>query len=111
MIKKSTCVVVLVYGVLLLALGGYGYCRSGSAISLIMGSGFGVLLMVSSAFMFAKKTWAGAAATALTFIVTATFAVRYAITSKTNPALLAVLSGGVLLFLLARIANRKRGDR
>ena len=107
MVKKSTCIVVLFYGLLLMILGGLAYWRAGSQISLIMGSGFGFLLVLSSIFMFRGKTWASAAATIFTLIITAVSAARYTLTSKTLPAILAVLSGGMLLFLLARIAKWK----
>lgn len=107
MLKKTTCMIVLIYGMLLMVLGGLGYWYGGSLVSLFMGAGFGFLLGISAIFMFAGKSWAASAATIFTLILTATFAARYTLTSKTVPAILAVLSGGVLLFLLARIAKWK----
>ena len=67
MVKKSTQIAVLTYGILLVALGILGYVKAGSAMSLYAGS-----------------------------------------TSKTLPALLAVLSGGMLLYLLAALTKWRR---
>ena len=108
MLKKTTCWAVLIYGAVMLILGILGYWQ-GSLVSLIAGAGFGILLIISSRVMFLHKPAGIYAATAFTLILTATFAVRYTITQKPIPAILAVLSGGMLLFLLAQIAKWKKG--
>ena len=107
MIEKSTCWTVLVYGVIMIILGVLGYL-SGSTISLIAGAGSGVLVIISSAFMFSHKRWGAYVAAGLTLMLTLTFSIRYTITHKPLAAILAVLSGGMLLFLLARIAKWKK---
>lgn len=108
MIKKSTSWTVLIYGILIAALGYLGYSKGGSAVSLYAGFGFGALLALSSILMFFKIRFGSYAALALTLALTATFAIRYSTTSKGMPAILAVLSAGVLLFLLARAVEWKR---
>ena len=106
-LKKSTSWTVLIYGVITIILGILGYL-SGSTISLMAGALSGVLIIISSYFMFSHKQWGAYVATGLTFLLTLTFSVRYTLTHKPLAAILAVLSGGMLLFLLARIAKWKR---
>lgn len=85
-----------------------GYHFGGSKASLMMGGGFGVLLILCSLAMFAKNKLGAYIAAILTLFLTGTFAYRYTITEKPVPAILAVLSGGMLLFLLAQIAKWKK---
>ncbi len=108
MIKKSTSWSVLVYGLLLIALGYWGYHEAKSLISLYMGGGLGALLVLSSFLMFAGQKFGSYAALFLTLVLTATFGIRYSATHRELTAILAVLSGGMLLFLLAQIAHWKR---
>ena len=106
--KKTTSWTVLVYGLLIMGLGYVGYYQAGSHISLYVGTGFGGLLVLSSILMF-LQVWMGAyAALFLTLSLTGTFAIRYSMTGKGLPATLAVLSGGMLLFLIARTFHWKR---
>jgi len=109
MFKKTTCWIVLIYGVLLIGLGYLGYQNAGSRVSLVLGSGFGILIVLSAFLLFAHKKFGIYAALILTAVLTATFGIRYSMTSRIIPALLAVLSGAMLLFLLAQSAKwRKR---
>lgn len=108
MLKKSTAWSVLVYGALLFVLGIYGYWQAGSALSLYAGSGFGVLLILSSLGIFKGFRWSARAALILTLLLTALFAVRYSTTGKAMPAILSVISGGMLLFLLAQAGTWKK---
>jgi uncharacterized membrane protein (UPF0136 family) len=55
--------------------------------------------------MYRGYVSAGYAAVMITLILSATFGIRYSLTGKQLPAILAVLSGGMLLFLLARTAK------
>ncbi len=98
---------MLVYGLLLVALGYVGYTH-GSKVSLYMGSGLGGLLILCSLVMFWGKRWGGWTALVLTAILTAVFSYRYSVVGKTIPALLAVLSGAMLLILLLRLPKWKR---
>lgn len=108
MLKKSTSWSVLVYGALLIGLGYLGYHQSQSKISFYMGAGSGGLLILSSLAMFAHRKWGCYAALFLTALLTITFALRYSSTAKMIPAVLSVLSGGMLLFLLALTAKWKK---
>jgi uncharacterized membrane protein (UPF0136 family) len=108
MIKTTIAWTVFVYGILIMSLGFWGYLQGGSAISLYTGCGFGILLVISSILMFYKIPFGAYAALILTFGLTATFAIRYSMTGKGIPAIMAVLSGGMLLFLLARTIRWKR---
>jgi uncharacterized membrane protein (UPF0136 family) len=107
MFKKTTCWIVLLYGVMLTVLGYVGYYNAGSKASLIMGSGFGILMILSALLLFAKKQVGVYSSTIITLMLTATFAVRYTTSMKTIPAVLAVISGGMLIFLLAQSAKWK----
>jgi len=108
MLKKTTCWAVFAYGAIMLILGILGYWQ-GSLVSLIAGAGFGILLIISSRVMCSHKPVGIYAATAFTLILTATFSVRYSVTQKPYLAILAVFSGGMLLFLLAQVAKWKKG--
>ncbi len=108
MIKKSTCWTVLIYGITIAILGYFGYYRGASPISLYLGVGLGSLLVLSSVFMFFRIHFGSYAALLVTLILTGTFAIRYSMTNKEIPAILAVLSGGMLLYLLARVVHWKR---
>lgn len=108
MLKKSTCWAILIYGALIAILGYMGYQQSGSKISFYMGGGIGILLVICSLLMFVRFHFAAYAALFLTLALTATFAIRYSLSGKSIPAVLAVLSGGMLLFLLAQSARWKK---
>lgn len=110
MLKKSTTWTVLVYGIAMIILGIIGYLYHGSTVSLIAGGGFGILLILSAWVMFRKNKGGLYAATLFTLLLTGTFSVRYTLYHKPIPAILAVLSGGMLLFLLTRIAKNKEKD-
>lgn len=108
MVKKSTTWSVLLYGVLVLGLGLYGYKSAGSEISLYVGGGLGCLLILSSLVMFGGYQWGAYLALGLTIALTATFAFRYSITNSGLPAVMSVISGGMLLFLMAQTARWKK---
>jgi uncharacterized membrane protein (UPF0136 family) len=108
MFKKSTCWAVLIYGLIILGLGYLGYQRTESKISLYMGMGSGAALVISSLLMFGKKVYGAYAAVIITCFLTAVFGIRYSMTHKSTPAMLAVFSGGMLLYLLAKTAKWKK---
>jgi len=107
-IKKATSWAVLIYGILIILLGSWGYYERGSNVSLYSGVGFGALLVLSSWALFAHKKWGSVAALILTLALTIVFAIRSSHTGAPIPSVMAVLSGGMLLFLLARITRWKR---
>lgn len=108
MIKKNTAWAVLFYGVILLLLGIYAYSNSGSKVSLYSGGGSGVLLILCSFLMFAHINWGRRLALGLSLLLTIAFAIRYSMTQKQLFAGLALLSAGMLLFLLLRSVQWKR---
>ena len=108
MLNKSTCWSVLIYGLILFGLGLWAYLQAESRISLYMGTGSGALLIISAILMFAKNNSGAYGAIFLTAALTIMFAIRYSITNKPIPAILAVLSGAMLLFLLAQSVKWKK---
>ena len=107
MLNKSVIWSVFLYGLLIVLLGYYGFHKSGSHISLYAGVGLGALLLISTLVMVAGKIEGAYIALILTTLLTGVFAYRYTVTALNIPAILAVVSGGMLLFLLARIARWK----
>lgn len=105
MIKSKTSWTVLIFGALIFILGLLGYIKGGSAASLYSGGAFGVLLIIAAGFMFCKKRLGFYAALFLTAALAITFVIRYFATTKQMPAILALLSGAMFLFLLTRAAR------
>ena len=106
MLNKTFIWFILIYGSIIVLLGYIGYRESGSFASLWAGLALGGLLVLSGIGMLAG--WKAGAYVALgsTLLLTAVFAYRYVITGKGMPAILAVLSAGMLLFLLARFGKK-----
>ena len=102
---KPTAWTTLIYGIILIFLGVVGYVQGNSVTSFRMGTLFGVLIIVCAVAMFKQKIWGLYGGLVFTFILTATFALRYSYTGKGIPAILAVLSGGMLLFLLTKLGK------
>ena len=90
-----------------MTLGYYGYMQGGSKVSLWAGIACGGLLVLSSLSLFAGHTLGIYVSLTITILLTAIFSYRYAITHKPLTAILAVLSGGMLLFLFARFGKWK----
>ena len=107
MLTKITIWFILIYGIIILVLGYIGFRDSGSLPSLYSGLVFGGLLVLSSIGMFLGQTIGAYVALGSTLLLTGVFCYRYAITGKGLPAILAVLSAGMLLFLLARFGQWK----
>jgi uncharacterized membrane protein (UPF0136 family) len=107
MLNKSTIGFILIYGIIIIILGYVGYMQSGSQASLWAGLILGGLLVLSGIGMLAGQKVGAYVALGSTFLLTAVFAYRYAVTGKGMPAILAVLSAGMLLFLLARFGKWK----
>lgn len=106
--RKSTAWVTLIYGIFLIGLGLIGYVEANSVASLRMGSVFGILVIVTSVAMFKEKIWGLYGALIFTFLLTATFAFRYSHNGRPVPALMTVVSGAILLFLLTRAGKWRR---
>jgi uncharacterized membrane protein (UPF0136 family) len=106
-LNKITTWFVLIYGVIIVVLGYIGYRDSGSIPSLWAGLLLGGLLVLSGIGMLTGRKAGEYVALGATALLTGVFAYRYAITGKGMPAILAVLSAGMLLFLLARLGKKK----
>ena len=107
MLNKVTISFILVYGLLIMAFGCYGYFQGGSKISLWSGVACCGLLVLSALSLFARQTLGIYVSLTVTALLTAIFSYRYAITHSSITAILAVLSGGMLLFLFARFGKWK----
>ncbi len=108
MLKKSTCWTVLIYGLVLVGVGSWGYYAAESLVSLYSGIAFGGLLILCSSLMFSGFKFASYTALATTIALTGLFAIRYSLTGRGFPATLAVISAAMLLFLLAQMAHWKK---
>lgn len=108
--KKSLCLSVLIYSLILMGCGLLGY-QKGSSISLYAGTGLGFLLFLSSIALFFRKKIGLYAATLLTSTFTTVFLIRYLKTEKPFLAILAALSGGMLCYLLLELAKLKRTSK
>lgn len=86
-----------------------GYLEAESLVSLWAGLASGGILVLSALGMFAQQSLGIYVSLAMTFLLTAMFSYRYAVTAKNVPAMLAIFSGGMLLFLLARFGKWKTG--
>jgi uncharacterized membrane protein (UPF0136 family) len=103
--KKSTGWIVLIYGLLVAALGCLGYYKTQSKPSLIAGVAAGATLMLSSFWLFKKSRGALFFVFITVLSLTALFCYRYAVTRANIPALLSLLSASVLIYLLLQIAR------
>jgi uncharacterized membrane protein (UPF0136 family) len=108
LIKKSTGWVLLVYGLVIIGLGYLGYHQSQSMASLKAGMGSGILLIISSFFVFFKYRAGNYMGLIITFLLTAIFCYRYAVSQGSLPAVLAVMSGGMLIYLLVQVGKWKK---
>ncbi len=107
MLNKTTIWCILIYGLIILGLGCLGYVEAGSKASLWSGLGFGLLLILSALSMFSGRTIGAYVSLGATILLTVVFAYRYSASGKGLPAILAILSAGMLLFLLIRFAKWK----
>jgi uncharacterized membrane protein (UPF0136 family) len=107
-IKKSTSLSVLFYGLILIALAFIGYINAGSKVSLYMGLTFGIALTACAGLMFSQIKVGEKGATLLTLILFLVFGLRFAITGKTIPCVLTILSAGMLILLLSQTIKWKK---
>lgn len=105
--NKTTIWFILIYGIVIVVLGYIGYRESNSIPSLWAGLILGGLITLSGIGLLAGQKVGGYVALTATLLLTAVFAYRYAITGKGMPAILAVLSAGMLLFLLTQFGKWK----
>ena len=107
MVRKSSVLVVFVYGLLLIAAGLLGYFKGHSVPSLFSGLIFGSIILVCASNMHQHNRLALYTALTTTVIATVLFAWRYSIGHRLSSAILALLSGAVLIYLLTTLAKRR----
>lgn len=107
MLNKTTIWIISIYALIILGLGLLGYVEAGSKASLWSGLGFGLLLILSALIMSSGRIIGAYVSLGATALLTAVFSYRYAASGKGLPAILAILSAGMLLFLLIRFAKWK----
>ncbi|MDB9314862.1 TMEM14 family protein [Spirulina sp. CS-785/01] len=86
-------IVAIAYGILSLVGGILGYVKSKSQISLISGTGSGVLLLIGAIAMLQGANWGAILATLITGVLIVTFLIRLSKTRKFMPAGLMVILG------------------
>lgn len=104
--------ITLLYGVLVLVGGIMGHVKSASTASLVMGSVFGLLLIITSFGMFRDQLFPTYMGLLLTLLLTAFFIYRYLITFTFFPAgFMSVISLGVLIAVVILVRNHLRNQR
>ncbi len=96
---KKQAWVILALSFLTLSSGVVGFLMAGSKVSLGMGTLFGFFLGGAAISLFQGKKGGFYLAFSLTLLLTLFFLFRYLKTDATAPALLALLNGGVTIFL------------
>ncbi|MBS0628541.1 MAG: TMEM14 family protein [Verrucomicrobia bacterium] len=109
---KKTAWIVCLYATLVFVGGLIGHIRSESKASLISGTIFGLLLFLSSFFMFKKKIYGYFSAFFLALILEGFFTWRFAKTLKFFPGgLLSLISLFVIIVVACKIGRRLRTAR
>ena len=100
-IMKKSAYVMLAYGLLIIVGGMIGFAKAHSMPSLIAGSTFGILGIISSICMFKNQTWSVYFSMGISALLTVFFAFRFINTAKFMPSgMMCVLSLIVLTFLI-----------
>ena len=109
---KTPAWIVLLYGLLVLIGGLIGHLKAASTASLIAGTTFGVLLMISSIGMFKDKLFPSYIAILLTFLLDTFFTYRFLVTYKFFPSgLMSLISLVVLIMVVILIRNHLKTQR
>lgn len=108
MISIPTVWIVFLYGAVLCLSGFMGYWKGNSLVSLVLGGGFGLLLVVCAFLLRQGKRSAAKGALLLTSLLTALFLILYFSKGRPTSGILALLSAAVLFFLVTRFARWKK---
>jgi uncharacterized membrane protein (UPF0136 family) len=101
---KKTGSLVLMYALLVFAGGLIGHLKTQSLPSLISGTIFGILLIISSWAMIKRKRWGQWVSLLLAFVLDAFFTWRFAKTLKFFPSgLMSLISLAMVIILALRI--------
>ena len=105
---KKTASLVFLYAVFVLTGGIIGYVCSKSTASLSSGVLFGILLLVSSFFMFKKKSFGYWMAISLSILLQGFFTWRFAKTLHFFPAgFMSFVSLAMIIIIALKIRSRK----
>jgi uncharacterized membrane protein (UPF0136 family) len=105
---KLAAWITLIYGLIVIGGGIMGYVKAHSTSSVVMGSAFGFLLIVSGIWMMGKWMIPAYAAILLTLVLDAFFTWRWLITFKFMPAGLMSIISTVVLLILAVLVKARR---
>lgn len=106
---KVTATIVFVFGLLIVLGGLLGYAKSSSHASLISGSLFGIILIITAHFISKGKIAAQYIALVSTFLLDAIFTYRFAKTLHFFPAgFLSLASLAVLIVVALKIRRTLR---
>lgn len=98
---RTTAIIVSVYGIFTFIGGVIGFIMASSLTSLVMGSVFGILLVLSGYLIFRQKVYASYSAMALSFLLAGFFIPRFIKTMHFFPAgLMALCSLVIISFLI-----------
>ena len=90
----------VLYGLLSLVGGVFGYTKSKSKVSLISGGVSGLILLVLAAFIYAGNQWLEFLAAAIVGLLVIVFAIRWSKTKKFMPAVPMMFFGVVSIILI-----------
>ena len=109
---KTAAWITLFYGLMILVGGVIGHMKAASTPSLITGTIFGILLLMSAVGMFKDKLFSAYLAVILTLILDAFFTYRWLLTFKFMPSgLMTLISIGVLIAIAILIRNHLKTQR
>ena len=104
--------ILFIYGFLIFLGGVMGYVKAASSASLMMGTIFGLLLIISSVGMLRERLLPAYFGLILTFVLTVFFIYRYLYTFKFFPsACMGILSLGVLVLNMVLLRTYFRRQR
>lgn len=93
---------IILYGVLCIAGGIFGYVKSRSQISLISGGISGLLLLILARMVNLGQSWAVYVAATIVFLLIMVFVVRWFKSKKPMPAIPMIFLGVISLILILK---------
>lgn len=105
---KLAAWITLIYGLIVIAGGIMGYIKASSTASVVMGSVFGFLLLLSALGIMGKWTFPAYIAILLTLVLDAFFTYRWLFSFKFMPAGLMSIISTVVLLILAVLVKARR---
>lgn len=97
-----TSIFTIIYGILVIIGGIIGYAAAASIPSLVMGSGFGIVIAASGLGMLYRQKWGFPLALLSVFILTIFFSYRFILTMKPMPAGVMLALSLIMISLLLK---------